>query len=73
MKMKLKENGLFYTPKTQDELWDRIDALSRASGDGGAIWTAAMLMHNFIAYQMKEEDVDVTTNTIDVLDPDLVI
>lgn len=56
MMLKLKENGLFYTPKTREELWDRIDGLAQAAGDGPAIWTAAMLMYNYIASQMKEEE-----------------
>jgi hypothetical protein len=51
----LKENKLFYTPKTQEELTDRIDQMAKASGDPAAVWTAVMMMQNFIAVELAKE------------------
>ena len=52
----LKENRLFYTPKTQDELLERIEELARASGDPAAVWTAVMMTQNFIVVELAKEN-----------------
>jgi len=47
--MVIKENKMFYTPKTSDELMERIEQIASGSSNPAAVWTAVMMMQNFIA------------------------
>jgi|LakMenEpi03Aug12_release.lakeMendotaPanAssembly.Ray.scaffolds.fasta_scaffold4290658_2 hypothetical protein len=51
--MVLKENKMFYTPKSGDELMLRIEQIASGSSNPAAVWTAVMMMQNFIAVEMK--------------------
>lgn len=52
----IKENKLFYTPQTNDELMERIDQIANGSDNPAAVWTAVMMTQNFIASQLKAVD-----------------
>jgi hypothetical protein len=52
-KMVLKENKMFYTPKSGDELMERIEQIASGCSNPEAVWTAVMMMQNFIAVEMK--------------------
>lgn len=54
--MMIKENKLFYTPQTNDELMERIDQIANGSDNPAAVWTAVMMTQNFIASQLKAVD-----------------
>jgi len=54
--MVIKENKMFYTPKTSDELMERIEQIASGSSNPAAVWTAVMMMQNFIAVEMKAVD-----------------
>jgi hypothetical protein len=54
--MMIKENKMFYTPKTSDELMERIEQIASGSSNPAAVWTAVMMMQNFIAVEMKAVD-----------------
>ncbi len=49
----IEENNMFYTPKTKAELFMRVEELAIASNNPAAVWTAVMMLQNFIAVQMK--------------------
>ena len=53
--MQLKENQLFYTPETQEELTERIAELAKASGNAAAVWSAVMMFQNFLAREQSRE------------------
>lgn len=53
--MRFKENNLFYTPTSQEELVERITELAKSSGSPAAVWTAVMMFQNFVAVEMTEE------------------
>ena len=53
--MKLKENQMFYTPATQSELWERVEAIAKASDNPAAVWVAVMMTQNFIAQELNKE------------------
>jgi len=55
-KMQIKENKLFYTPQTNDELMERIEQIASGSNNPAAVWTAVMMLQNFIAVQLKAVD-----------------
>ena len=54
--MIIKENKLFYTPKTNDELMERIEQIASGSNNPAAVWTAVMMLQNFIAVELKAVD-----------------
>jgi hypothetical protein len=54
--MKLAENKLFYTPESQEELTERIDELAKSSKNPAAVWTAVMMMQNYIARELSKEN-----------------
>lgn len=53
----IKENKLFYTPKTTHELIERVEQIANASDNPAAVWTAVMMTQNFIAGQLQAVDV----------------
>lgn len=55
--MRLVENKLFYTPSTQEELNTRLEQIASASDNPAAVWTALMMMNNFIAVELAKETV----------------
>jgi hypothetical protein len=52
----IKEQKMFYTPSTQEELMERIEEIAKASDNPAAVWTAVMMMHNYIAVEMSKEN-----------------
>jgi len=54
--MQIEENTMFYTPKTKAELFRRVEELAIASNNPAAVWTAVMMLQNFIAVQLKAVD-----------------
>jgi predicted transcriptional regulator len=54
--MVIEENTMFYTPKTSDELMERIEQIASGSSNPAAVWTAVMMMQNFIAVETKAVD-----------------
>jgi hypothetical protein len=51
--MQLRENQMFYTPESWDELMERIEQIASGSSNPAAVWTAVMMTQNFIAVEMK--------------------
>jgi hypothetical protein len=53
--MQLKEQKLFATPSSQQDLEDRIKKIADGSGNAAAVWTAVMLFNNFVAATAAKE------------------
>ncbi len=61
--MMIEENTMFYTPKTKAELFMRVEELAIASNNPAAVYTAVMMMQNFIAVNY----IAVETKAVDLM------
>ena len=52
----LTVNQMFYTPVSQQELFERIEQIATASDNPAAVWTAVMMTNNFLATQLNQGD-----------------
>lgn len=53
--MELKEQKLWATPSSQEDMEQRIKKIADASGNPAAVWTAVMLFNNYVASLDKAE------------------
>jgi hypothetical protein len=50
----LTVDKMFYNPTSQQEFFERVEQIAKASNDPAAVWIAGMLTNNFLATRLNK-------------------